>query len=129
MTAKKILMIDDDTCLLEVMRDLLEMEGYDFTGLTATDDIVLLARNTSPDLILLDYCLRGTDGGELCRKLKAESDMAHLPIVLLSAYPQQRLALDVVPVSVFIPKPFDLWEFLSCIQELLRLHTGWAGAA
>lgn len=120
MAGKRILMIEDDTCFLEVMQYFLEMEKYRFTGLTETNDIVPLVESTKPDLVLLDYIFPSSNGAELCRKLHECPDLKDLPIVLMSAYPLEQLPLDGVPFSVFIPKPFDLWYLLACMKKLLR---------
>lgn len=125
MDGKRILMIEDDPCFLEIVQYFLEMEKYRFTGLTEAYDIVPLVESTKPDLVLLDYVLPSSNGGEMCRKLHECPDLKQLPIVLMSAYPQQQLPLDGVPFSIFISKPFDLWYLLACMKKLLRrrLHS------
>jgi DNA-binding response OmpR family regulator len=120
MEGKRILMIEDDVYFLEVMQYFLQMEKYQFTGMTQADDIIPLVRSTKPDLVVLDYLLPYTNGGELCCRLHGCRDLKHLPIVLISAYPQKQLPLNNVPFSIFIPKPFDLWYLLSCMKKLLR---------
>lgn len=120
MEGKKILMIDDDTCLLEIMKYFLEMEKYQFTGLNGTNDIIRSVRSIKPDLVLLDYLLPFKNGGELCCRLHGCRGFEHTPIILMSAFPQQQLSLDNVPFSIFVPKPFDLWYLLACMRKLLK---------
>ena len=120
MEGKKILMIDDDTCFLEVMKYFLEMERYRFTGLDGTNDIIRSVRLAKPDLVLLDYLLPYKNGADLCCRLRGCRGFEGLPIVLTSAFSQKQLSLDNVPFSLFIPKPFDLWYFLACMKKLLR---------
>jgi len=115
----RILLIDDDPGFLEIMQDLLETEHYTATCVAEPACLRSLILETRPDLVLLDYCLRGTDGGTLCRQLRSDPQTRHVPIILLSAYPQLQLPLEGIPFNVFIPKPFDLWEFLVCVEELL----------
>jgi DNA-binding response OmpR family regulator len=124
MEGKKILMIDDDTCFLEVMKYFLEMEKYQFTGLIGTDDIISVVRSVKPDLVLLDYLLPYKNGRDLCCNIRGCRGCEHLPIVLISAYPQEQLSLYNVPFSMFIPKPFDLWYLLACMKKLLKHQVG-----
>lgn len=122
MSKAHILLIDDDPQFLETMQFVLEMEDYRVTSMPGLEDVESLARSIIPDLILVDYCLKGTDGGKVCRELRENEPTADLPIVLLSAYPQTQLPLNNIPFTVFIPKPFDLWEFLARLEELIVAH-------
>jgi len=124
MQSKRILMIEDDVCLLEVIQYFLEMNKYRFIGFTETKDIVPLAQSTRPDLVLLDYLLPCADGGKLCSDLRKCPGFEHIPIVLISAYPPKQLPLDKIPFSAFIPKPFDLRDLLACLNKLLRHRVG-----
>jgi len=119
MEDKRILVIDDDMCFLEVIQYFLEMEKYRVTGITQAEDIIPLVESTKPDLVLLDYLLPSSNGANMCRKLHECPDLKGLPLVLTSAYPHQQLPLDNVSYSIFIPKPFDLWYLLACIKKLL----------
>lgn len=124
MKGKRILMIDDDTSFLEVMQYFLETERYRFTGLAQTQDIISIVESAKPDLILLDYLLPSANGADMCCKVRECPGLKHLPIVLMSAYPEKQLPLDNVPFSMFIPKPFDLWYLLACMKKLLRQKVG-----
>jgi len=126
MQGKRILMIEDDRCFLEVIQYFLEMEKYRFIGFTETKDIVPLAQVIKPDLILLDYLLPYANGGTLCCDLRRCPEFEHVPVVLISAYPPEQLQLDNVPFSAFIPKPFDLFDLLVCMKKLLRHRVGTA---
>jgi DNA-binding response OmpR family regulator len=116
---KKILLIDDDFFFVDLMREVLEMEGYAFTGIGYEDDPVEQVRKVQPDLVLLDYCLPANNEGELCFLLHNADEMKKLPIVLLSAFPTAWVPLDRLPCTAFIPKPFDLPELLACITQAL----------
>ena len=120
MKGKRILVIDDDSCFLEVIQYFLEMEKYRVTGISQAKDIVPLVESTKPDLVLLDYLLPSSNGADMCYKLHDCPSLKDLPIVLTSAYPPTQLSLDNVPYSIFIPKPFDLWYLLACMKKLLR---------
>lgn len=119
MEGKRILVIDDDSCFLEVIQYFLEMEKYRVTGITDAEDIIPLVESTKPDFVLLDYFLPWSNGANMCRRLHECPDLKGLPVVLTSAYSQQQLSLEKVPYSIFIPKPFDLWYLLACMKKLL----------
>ena len=82
MAGKKILVVDDDVKTVELVRLYLNRDGY--RVITAYDGIeaLRLSRESHPDLIVLDLMLPGIDGLEICRTLRAESDV---PIIMLTA--------------------------------------------
>ncbi|HEY9196242.1 MAG TPA: response regulator, partial [Mucilaginibacter sp.] len=86
--SKKILILDDSEDILEVMKDALEMEHYEVEVLNYTDDICKAALSANADLVILDYILFGINGGELCHMLKTTPATAHIPVVMVSAYPR-----------------------------------------
>ena len=81
----KILCVDDDPLILQMLGDILRLRGY--TVLTAPDGEACLdaAARERPDLILLDVMMPGIDGFEVCRLLKADADLRSIPIVILTA--------------------------------------------
>lgn len=72
------------------------------------EDILPLAREYQPDLVLLDYILPNTNGGKLCSQLKSEADTLDIPVIIYSAAPPAFLSLDDNGCDFFIPKPFDI---------------------
>lgn len=84
---KRLLIIDNDQYILNVLEEALEYEGYDVHIVNDTDDILLLVNTVKPDLLLLDYLLNGINGGELCGSIKRDLKNQHLPVVMMSAYP------------------------------------------
>lgn len=115
----RVLLIDDDRSFLEVMRDVLEMEGYIFAGVSETHDPAGLVCKLRPNLILLDYGMPGKNADEFCQVWHHAPDLKAIPLLLLSAYPKEQLPLDRLAFSVFMAKPFDLWTLLSCIAGLM----------
>ncbi|HEY4196283.1 MAG TPA: response regulator, partial [Mucilaginibacter sp.] len=86
--AAKILVIDNDAETLEVIRLVLDFEGFDVIATMESDDVPGLVRIHQPDLLLIDYLLNGIDGSEICAVLKNAFETASLPIVIMSAYPK-----------------------------------------
>ncbi|MES2457944.1 MAG: response regulator [Bacteroidota bacterium] len=114
---KKILIIENDESLLDVMRQLFEEEGYEVLDFRTVDDIFLRVAEFDPDVVLLDYLLPGINGGELCAQLKRDETTSHIPVVICSAYPQVLLSLGSYGCNAFIAKPFDLADMLQQVEN------------
>ena len=111
-----ILVIDDEAPLLDLLRTILEQEGY--TVLLATDGQAGLARalDAQPDLILTDVMLPSMDGRELCRQLRAQPRTAHIPVIGMSvAY---HLPADAA-FDAMLAKPFPIPALLTLIHAQL----------
>lgn len=121
-TAKniKVLVIDNDHDILDIMTEALTYEGYEVKGLPGVDDILPEIRKYQPDIIILDYILNGINGGELCHQLKINLNTSQLPIVMMSAYPKVLQSLGDYGCNIFIPKPFDLDYLVNCIKTLTK---------
>lgn len=117
--SKKILILDDSDDILEVMKDALEMEGYEVKTLNYTDDICreVIAFNT--DMVILDYILFGINGGELCHIMKTNPLTAHVPVIMVSAYPRVLESLGSYGSDAFIAKPFNLSDIFNTVKECL----------
>ena len=117
MKSKKILVVDDDTAVLELLDLFLTDEGFSVE--TSVDGQSLkYAPKFQPDLILLDVMMPIMDGVEVSRGLKADPATRHIPIILFSAN-YKVTQLDLSHVESFIPKPFELEELLATINHLL----------
>ena len=112
----KILVADDDPAILDVMRMMLEFEGYEVVT-TLNGDTVLNFDGGLPDLLLLDIWMSGTDGRDLCRKLKADSRTSAIPVVLVSASKDIEASAMEAGADDFIAKPFEMNELLQKIES------------
>jgi DNA-binding response OmpR family regulator len=119
MVKRKVLVVDDDPKIVELIRLYLEKDGYRVfaahDGLEALD----LARHKRPDLVLLDLMLPGLDGFDVCRILQAESDV---PIVMLTARTtdDDKLAGLELGADDYITKPFNPREVVARVRAVLR---------
>lgn len=118
----RILVVDDEGDLLEVLRRTLEAQGYRVR--TATDGESALAAATAcpPDLILLDLIMPGIGGFEVCRRLRADARLQHVPVVMLTALhetPAKVQGLDA-GADDYVTKPFDVAELLARIRAQLQ---------
>ncbi|KKQ94423.1 MAG: hypothetical protein A3C27_00905 [Candidatus Levybacteria bacterium RIFCSPHIGHO2_02_FULL_39_36] len=115
---KKILVVDDDSAILEVIKVILEDNNYHVK--TSEDGNI---KNTvvrfKPDLILLDLLLSGEDGRDVAKRLKSSSKTSAIPIVMLSAHPSAIKAAHESGVNDFISKPFDMDYLLEVVARNL----------
>jgi len=118
--AKKVLIIEDDEDILQVLETVLEQNDFIVKGVNRTDDILKLTGEYKPDLVLTDFLLSGTNGGKICQLLKADKDTCHIPIVLISAYPELAVSIGTFGFDAFITKPFDINTLVRKINELIK---------
>ena len=114
---KRILVIDDDSAVLDVLEEILKYDNYHVRALSKTKDIFADIDDCKPDVILLDYLLLGVNGGELCRDIKRNPHTRHIPVIITSAYPRASSFLKEYGYDAFIEKPFDLDSLLATIRE------------
>ena len=118
--AKQILIIEDDEDILQVLETVLEYNDFSVKGLNRTDDIFKSIDAYKPDLVLTDYLLSGTNGGKICQLIKGNKDTCHIPVILISAYPELASSLGSFGFDAFITKPFDINVLVKRIQELVN---------
>jgi len=105
---KKILVCDDEPYILMALTDAVEMEGYECVTAINGKEALEKARETLPDLIMLDIMMPYMDGFEVCRELKADAATRDIPIIMLTAKSQQ---VDIqrgkdAGADDYITKPF-----------------------
>jgi DNA-binding response OmpR family regulator len=117
---KKILIVDDNRDILELLKLILEMEGYNVSCLddgSQLEDTIISYR---PDLILLDIMLGPIDGRDLCRNLKGDPVTNQIPIIMISAsHGTLSLAEKQCSADAFIPKPFEIDTLVSNVSQLV----------
>jgi two-component system alkaline phosphatase synthesis response regulator PhoP len=126
MAAKRVLVVDDDVKTVELVKLYLNRDGY--RVLTAYDGVeaLRLAREGHPDLIVLDLMLPGIDGLEICRTLRAESDV---PIIMLTAKTTDQDKLKGLDLGAddYVTKPFSPRELAARVRAVLRRLPGERG--
>ena len=115
---KKVMVADDDPAILDVMRMMLEFEGYE-VATTLNGARVLELENDLPDLLLLDIWMSGTDGRDICKALKKNPLTAGIPIVLVSASKDIGRSAFEAGANDFIAKPFEMNDLLQVIEKNL----------
>ena len=119
-TKKKILVIDDDPDILEVLGIILIDEGYDVTLSENGDETNDMTFNR-PDLILLDIRLCGQDrtGADICSCIKSKRQTSQIPIILLSAENNLKQICEQCGANSYIRKPFDIDHLSRKVNEYL----------
>jgi len=117
--AKKILIVDDETQIVDICKDYLKAAGYE--TITASDGVqgVALARREKPDLIVLDLMMPEMDGLDVCREIRRESNV---PIIMLTARVEETDKLIGLELGAddYITKPFSPRELVARVRVVLR---------
>ena len=119
---RKILIIDDDHAVLEILNEWLSEDGFEVNTVPETNNIFDLIKKFNPNLVILDYLLKGLNGGELCQQIKRSAKFKKLPVIIFSAFPENVLSLDRFHCDLFVQKPFDLYLLTRKINELILLN-------
>jgi two-component system nitrogen regulation response regulator NtrX len=122
MAKPRILVIDDEASIRDSLRVTLEYADYEVIGAATGQDGLALAERESPDLVLLDIKMPGTDGMEVLNRLHARDET--LPIIMISGHGTTSTAVDAVKMGAedFLDKPFDTDVLLFRIEKVLKLR-------
>jgi two-component system alkaline phosphatase synthesis response regulator PhoP len=125
MARRKILIIEDDRDIVEMVEYNLREEGYATVSALNGEDGVNLARSEQPDLIILDIMLPIVDGFEVCRTLKNNDTTSRIPIIILSAKSQETDKVVGLELGAddYITKPFSPRELIARIRAIMRRGT------
>ena len=123
--AKKILIVDDEPDLLKVLQIRLKDTGYEvFTGVNGQEALDI-AKQTKPDLMILDLYLPVKNGDEVARILKNDEKFKDLPIMLISATNKTLSERTKKSgANAFLTKPFEPEELVNTIEKLLKKTEG-----
>jgi two-component system response regulator MprA len=115
----RILAVDDDPRILDLLRRGLVYEGYQVDTAVDGPSALATARDNPPDLVVLDWMLPGLDGLEVCRRLRAAGDVPILLLTARSGVPDRVAGLDS-GADDYLVKPFSFDELLARVRALLR---------
>lgn len=116
--SKKILVIDDEESIHDIISLIFEEFNYQVKGIFNSTNIEEKVLTYGPDLILLDIYFGNTDGRLVCNALKESPLTAHIPIILLSAANLQKDTLNCYPDD-FIEKPFEINDLINKVKSLI----------
>lgn len=118
----RLLVADDEPDLLLLMKDALEHAGYDVRTAVNGEEALAAIREELPDVAILDLWMPRKDGFSVCRELKADPGLRHLPVVILSAAGQRENKVQGLDIGAddFITKPVEMTELFARIRMILR---------
>jgi DNA-binding response OmpR family regulator len=116
---KRILILDDHPAILEVVTEALRYARFDVLDIALGRFLFAAVSDFAPDLILLDYKLADTNGGDLCHQLKEMPEYRHIPVIIFSAYFTPSDKTRPGGCDDILYKPFDLDSLLSTVSRHL----------
>jgi diguanylate cyclase (GGDEF)-like protein len=118
---RKILLIDDEVTLLEVMKTNLEIEGYEVVTETSGETGLVSAVVDQPDVVILDVMMPGVDGWEICQRMRADPRTKYTPIIMLTALDETEHIVKGFEVGAddYLAKPFENAELFARIKSVL----------
>jgi CheY-like chemotaxis protein len=119
---KKILVVDDETDVLFILKKILTAKGYSVITTTNGTNAIALAKSQHPDVIILDILMPGMDGGEVAAELREHPLTRSIPVIFLTALltkTEEYEANHTISSNITFAKPFDTEELLAQIKGLL----------
>jgi two-component system phosphate regulon response regulator PhoB len=122
MSRERILVVDDEEDLLELVNYNLSREGFRVECVASGEGALAAARKNLPDLIVLDLLLPNVDGLEICRRLKADEKTRHIPVIMLTAKSAEADMVSGLELGAddYMTKPFSPRVLLARIKAILR---------
>ncbi len=114
-----ILILDDDTDLCTMIKMMLEYKGYAAVEANNELDARNILAERQIDLVIMDMLLSGTDGTDVCRRLKNDQTLAQVPILMFSAHPNAKDACLKAGADDFIAKPFEMNDLLEKVGRFI----------
>lgn len=123
----KVLIVDDTPIVLDVVRELLEANGYEVATCLLSREALAMARRFGPDLVMLDIVMPELSGWDLFALLRADPAFARVPIVVCTAWAEEaagRMRELRAPHLWLLPKPFDADDLIDTVTEALEAAGG-----
>jgi two-component system cell cycle response regulator DivK len=120
--AKKILIVEDNELNLKLFRDLLGANGYDTFETKEGIEAISLTRQTMPDLIIMDIQLPEISGLDITRKIKADTEIRHIPVIAVTAFAMKDDEDKIMAAGceAYLSKPIAIDDFLATIRRFLE---------
>jgi two-component system, cell cycle response regulator DivK len=123
---RKILIVEDNDLNLKLFRDLLEAHGYETFETKDGNEALSIARNIRPDLILMDIQLPEISGLDITKRLKADADVRHIPVIAVTAFAMKDDEEMILRAGceAYMSKPISIPTFISTVQKFLNENAG-----
>lgn len=112
-----VLIVDDERTVLQMVSDILEDEDLRILTAASGHEALAVAARDHPDLVITDLMMPGINGRVLCERLRAHPNLAHIPVLLMTAAYKVQAPEEFAAI---IPKPFDVDDLLSQVQRHLK---------
>ncbi|HEY8889597.1 MAG TPA: response regulator transcription factor [Clostridium sp.] len=125
MAEEKILVVDDEEHIQELIKFNLEKSGYKVICADNGIDAIKLAKEQMPQIMLLDIMLPGMDGLDVCKEIRKDSNMSNMPIIMITAKGEEIDKIIGLELGAddYITKPFSVRELVARIKAILRRST------
>jgi len=122
MAKERILVVEDDDDILQLLQYNLAKDGYRVTGMVSGEEALKAVKLSAPDLVLLDLMLPGIDGLEVCRALKRDERTGNIPIIMLTAKGEEADIVTGLELGAddYVTKPFSPRVVLARVRTVLR---------
>jgi DNA-binding response OmpR family regulator len=117
MNTKRILVVDDDEGILDAISMFLAEEGYTVSTTPKGEETYKKIDEFHPDVILLDVLMSGSDGRDICRKLKRDEKTRKIPVIMISAHPSAAKSVFEFGADDFLAKPFETEELILKVTQ------------
>jgi CheY-like chemotaxis protein len=119
-TGRRVLVVDDDDVIRQLITVNLELEGFEVVPAVDGQDALDRVKEIKPDVITLDVMMPRIDGWEAAARLRSDPETAHIKVVLLSARAQQADLHrgETIGVDAYLTKPFDPDELIEVVRKL-----------
>ncbi|HEY69199.1 MAG TPA: response regulator [Anaerolineae bacterium] len=120
--AKRIVCIEDEPDMIELLRAILEGKGFEFIGADGGVEGLKVVREKKPDLILLDLMMPDMDGWEVFQQVKDDPELSTIPVVVVTAKAQsidKVLGLYIARAEDYITKPFKVQDLVDSIEKFI----------
>jgi two-component system phosphate regulon response regulator PhoB len=117
-----VLVVEDEAALADLLKYNLEKEGYRVSVANDGEEALVVAEESAPDLVVLDWMLPKAPGIEVCRRLRARQDTRNTPIVMLTARTEESDRIRGLDVGAddYLTKPFSMNELLARLRAVMR---------
>ena len=120
--AHKVLLVDDEPVIRELLTNFLTGEGYEVIVASNGGKVVELALRENPQVIILDVNMPKVDGIEVCRRIREEEKIRLTPVIMMTGLNSHKTAADEAKADDFVDKPFGLTELLLRVQSIQRIR-------
>lgn len=123
--SKRLLCVEDEPEMIELIRLILERQGFEVLGALGGQEGLDAIRREKPDLVLLDLMMPDVDGWEVYRQMKADEELQQVPVIVVTSKAQsidKVLGMHIAKVDDYITKPFGPGELVDAVQKTLAKH-------